>query len=595
MPKKNIFLTFCLFSSLTLPTLTRSHEISPVIHSSKQDIEKSELTSAVSVISSEEMESIGGERLGDKLQNTAGVEVAKTGVSGGQAAIFLRGLDARHTAFAIDGVRVYDAASIQRLLNPSIISSYDIERIEVLRGAQSVLYGSDAIGGVINIITKKDNVKNRITVDLGQQSRYATDNSFLLNKIIVNLKTFYQEDLYNNDLVVGSEKDKKFNKGASLNFSYIGDKIESYTRLKLIHDFSEIDGQDFISDLPIDTDGAIARVEQLSIQQSFKWSFSPSQKLHLDLSKQKSKRLNSSGNFESLFEGDLTQSELRYVNKNSLLGINATNEIYKDQSIDKLELDMLDVYANHLINFTHFDLEGGGRITSNEFYGNHFVYNLGISKKISKIHRFHFSQKTGFKAPTPYQLFGVTPFGPVGNKDLIPEKSIGAEIGYQLALTQLQYEINLFQNSLENAIGFNQRYLNVSSLFNQGLEMILKFQKKRYELSANLTLLDFGKTDEAFTERKPKESFNLVQFYKLDDENKLGVNYRYRGTRVENINNTRFEILSAYSIVDLTYKKEKGPYSFQLTILNIFDQKYEEAHLFRAQRFGGQARFTYSY
>lgn len=575
--------------------MTHSYELSPVVHSSKQDVREDEFISSVDLIENEELKKLGGNRLTDKLKASAGLEIVKTGISGGQAAIFLRGLDARHTAFAIDGVRVFDSASIQRLLNPSLINSLDIERIEILRGAQSVLYGSDAIGGVINIITKKNNVKNNLFVDLGQQSRFGTDNSFLLKKVILNLKTFYQEDLNHNDTNLGSEKDKKFNKGLSLNLSYIGEDIESYTRFKLSHDFSETDGQDFSNDIPIDADDSFARVEQVFLHQNLKINLIDKNYLNLDLSGQKTKRLNVSGDFESIFVGDLVQAELRYVHDKSLFGVNRTNEIYKDQDIKNLRVESFGIFANQLLAFSLFNLEVGGRLTGNEFYGEHFVYNLALLKKIGTFHSFHLAQKTGFKAPSPYQLFGRTPFGVVGNEELAPEKSLSLEFGYQFQAKHLRAEVNLFQNSIESAIGFeNNRYINANSLFNQGIELILSFDKGRFQTQANLTLIDFGDGEDAFLERKPAESFNLNQLYMLSDKEKIGLNYRYRGPRFEDINGKR-EILSAYSVVDMTFEKVVKAYTFQLTLLNVFDTFYEEAHLFRTQRFGAQGQVSYSY
>ena len=111
--------------------------------------------SAISVISREQIEKSSAGSLADLLRAAPGVTVAETGGAGGQALVYLRGAEPQHTLVMIDGIRVNDVSSARDEFDFATFAATDIERIEILRGPQSALYGSDAIGGVINIITRR--------------------------------------------------------------------------------------------------------------------------------------------------------------------------------------------------------------------------------------------------------------------------------------------------------------------------------------------------------------------------------------------------------------------------------------------------------
>ncbi len=93
--------------------------------------------------------------LPDVLKDVPGLNVVQTGGLGGQTSVFMRGTNSNHTKVLIDGIDVSDPSTPSGAFDFSQIPTWDIERIEILRGPQSGLYGSDAIGGVINIITKR--------------------------------------------------------------------------------------------------------------------------------------------------------------------------------------------------------------------------------------------------------------------------------------------------------------------------------------------------------------------------------------------------------------------------------------------------------
>ena len=122
--------------------------------------------SAVTVIRREQIRAWGSKSIADVLRASPGVDITETGGPGSLSYLSLRGAGAGQTLVLIDGIRVGDTSSTSGDFDFSTLSTHDIERIEVLRGPQSALYGSDAMGGVVNIITRKGARKPRTTLSL---------------------------------------------------------------------------------------------------------------------------------------------------------------------------------------------------------------------------------------------------------------------------------------------------------------------------------------------------------------------------------------------------------------------------------------------
>src|SRR5262245_12350357 len=126
-----------------------------VITASRLDEAKRDVASDVTVIPSGDLKKAQQRMVTQALREIPAVDVVQNGPLGGQTSVFMRGANSGHTMIMIDGVEANDAISTDRGYNWAHLTSDNIERIEVVRGPQSVLYGSDAMGGVINIITRR--------------------------------------------------------------------------------------------------------------------------------------------------------------------------------------------------------------------------------------------------------------------------------------------------------------------------------------------------------------------------------------------------------------------------------------------------------
>ena len=126
-----------------------------------------EVGSAITVITAAEIAATQRTQVADVLRDVPGIDVAQTGGMGGQTSVFLRGANSAQTKVLLDGIPLNDPSSATGGVDFSTISVDNIQQIEVLRGPQSGLYGSDAMGGVINIITKRGDGPTRGRVEFG--------------------------------------------------------------------------------------------------------------------------------------------------------------------------------------------------------------------------------------------------------------------------------------------------------------------------------------------------------------------------------------------------------------------------------------------
>ncbi len=148
-----------------------------VVTATRTEVPTKELGVSATVITAEEIERRQAKDAVDLLRDVAGINVAQQGSRGGVASLFARGGESNFTLVLIDGVRANEAGGF---FDFSSLATSNIERIEIIRGSQSALYGSDAIGGVINIITKKG--KGRPTVSVSTSNGAHSENGHYIGE-----------------------------------------------------------------------------------------------------------------------------------------------------------------------------------------------------------------------------------------------------------------------------------------------------------------------------------------------------------------------------------------------------------------------------
>ena len=151
-----------------------------VVTASRTETPIKQVSGSIVVITAGDIERSAQNTVAGVLRDAGGLSVAQTGGTGRNASVFLRGAESSYTLFMIDGVEVNDPMSPGRGYNPAHLTVDQVERIEVLYGPQSTLYGSDAIAGVVNIITKRGEGSPQIgaSIEGGALGRRASSNTW---------------------------------------------------------------------------------------------------------------------------------------------------------------------------------------------------------------------------------------------------------------------------------------------------------------------------------------------------------------------------------------------------------------------------------
>jgi vitamin B12 transporter len=169
---KSVLFTSATLVALVTPALAQSQLTYPhlddenvVVSATRVPTPVAEVASSVTVITAAQIEARQDRSLPDVLREVPGLNLVQTGGAGGQTSIFMRGTNSNHTKVLLDGIDIADPSTANGAADISKLLSGDIARVEVLRGPQGALYGSDAIGGVINIITKSGEGPMKISAD----------------------------------------------------------------------------------------------------------------------------------------------------------------------------------------------------------------------------------------------------------------------------------------------------------------------------------------------------------------------------------------------------------------------------------------------
>ena len=441
---------------------------------------------------------------------------------GNVPAIFLRGNEARYTLVLVDGASVNDISSPDAAVGYGlkVIPLNDIEKIEIIKGSGSVVYGASAIGGVISITTKKGADRTRATVS----TKFGTHNSktYTLsanggdkNGYIRLTHNQYKTDGINAKTTdTTNEKDKISDQATQIkvgnekfNLSYLEARNKTEYDACFGADKNDCLGDRKLNKITINTNKQINKI----------W------KTKLSLTQTKTDVSTYDNNVISIYSSDDYKStNITLLNdikvNNALLNI-GLSKVDKENITDKLKFSNKDIFINWQKNINDMDINTGARYIKHDNFGNHTIYNAGIGKYLDDNIKLTINYNTAFNAPS---------LGHLSDSDnpakLKPETSQNINIGLNKQHSWGEINIELYKNTVINVVTYTSAvydnswnvitpdfYTNENKLTNKGVDLSINTKIFGYDIDLSHNYVQSRMNDRNVQAiRRPKNTTNLA-------------------------------------------------------------------------------------
>jgi vitamin B12 transporter len=586
-------LTACFFPAASLVSAASLPSVpleGIVVTADKIDESAEEATSSVTVIKGEDIKKMNVQFVTDVLRKMPDLNLAQNGGAGKVATVFLRGGDSTHTLVMIDGVRVNSTTTGS--YDFSGLTVDDIERIEIVKGPQSTIYGSEAMAGVINIITKKG--EGRPMADLSfEGGSFGTYNpSISVSGKYKNSDYRITGSHFGTDGISaarsGTERDGYRNSAISGKFGIKpSENLEFEVTGKYYYDRTDLDGFDFAKLQAVDDTDFVQRGTHYLVSGKGKlYLFNIWEQIITLSSTGDSLQFRDPDTFFNNFQINTRMETVDwqnnlYLSEHYIMTAGAEYRTEKAENVGNFDKSLYNkaLYLNNKLKLLQDDLvfNAGLRYDDHETFGDKVTYRAGAMYNIKAIDlRIRGSYGTGFRAPTFNELF--FPF--FGNTHLKPEESTSWEIGLEKVIIRNKVSLYLtyFDQDYKNLIQTDPLTFTAANIANaeiKGVETaaVLKITDN-LNIKAGYTYLNAKdeSTGQQLT-RRPKDKIGVSADFSVKDFSFVA-NYIFVGKRFDS---SVQRDLSSYSLVNLSgsYKANKWMTLFA-RIDNLFDARYEE-------------------
>lgn len=550
-----------------------------VVTASRSEEKIENVPARISVIDEKTLEKNPILNLSDIIQRDPSVYIKQSGGMGQISEIALRGTKGVHTLVLKDGARLNSQNELGPLY-PAFLDTTDLQQIEILKGPASVQYGSDAIGGVVQLISKKPSKSGaELTGIYGENDTYKT----IAKVNVVNDQGLYAQiggqrlESDGTRILESQSTSEKANydqKGYTAKVGYFQenniDASASITENKGVSIFSN----DYI------TNTAQRQFVNRIINAKVNYTILPDLTLNAHYANVQDKQ--NVPTYASYYNTENNQSDLNLKwkfnpNQNILVGATYNDANYKSNTILKSDqsIDSTGYYFQHQFRNELFDTQVGVRIEDNERFGTHTVGQGAIRYHFLPNASIYTNIGSAFRAPSLNELYSQ--WG--GNENLKPEESISYELGLDYGITSnLLANFSIYRTNIDNLIVYNvATNENIGKATFTGGELGLKWQQDDLFLSTQYAYVDTeNKASGLEIAYRPKQTVTLSAGL----ENMLyGVSASIIARSNSNTSNSANPIkVPGYATIDLNAFWNINPNVKVFTnIQNIGDVEYRES------------------
>ncbi|WP_374252943.1 TonB-dependent receptor plug domain-containing protein [Acinetobacter brisouii] len=538
-----------------------------VVTASKTEEKASQVPARITVISKQEIDQNPVLNLSDVLQKNASIYIKQNGGMGQGTTVSLRGGNPAYTLLLKDGARL-NTQNASSPIYPEFLDLSDVDQIEILKGPASVQYGTDAISGVINLISKAPTKTGaNLTGVYGENNTYKT----IVNADYVDASGFYAQiggqrlESDGTSILLQQNKNEKAGfdqKGYHAKFGYQNDALDTSIAI------SENQGTNVYYDSNLNTNTATRNFKNQLINWLGSYKINDALKVNARYSNTKDKELYAESDWQTLQptsthynsetnEGDINTQWNFTKTQNVLVGIDTSHAKYATSYLTngKHNLDTAGYYLQHQYNNNGLNTQAGVRVEDNGWFGTHTVGQLAARMQVTPTTSIYTNIGTAFKAPSIEQLYGnyyTQNFR--SNPDLKPEESTSYEIGldqklgYGLSAYLSTYYTDVKNLITSGTINNQPTNINVAKANIKGGELGLKWKHDDLFANAEYAYVKAqnkdNKQDIAY---RPRQTYTLTTGY---DDGIYGVNVALIARSKANTSTIGIKV-PGYATVDL--------------------------------------------